>query len=54
MMLAHPVAAAELAARWRKDRRTLRRIEAALAAFVRAGEASTADGGRTFRARRAA
>jgi hypothetical protein len=49
-----PVTAADIAARWKKDKRTERKIETILAAFVRTGDASTPDAGQTFRARRAA
>ncbi len=49
-----PVTAVAIAARWKKDKRTERRIENILAAFVRTGAASTPDGGQTFHARRAA
>lgn len=49
-----PIGAADIAARWRKDKRTERKVEAILAAFVRTGAAATPDAGQTFRARRAA
>ena len=51
---AGPITAAAIAARWRKDRRTERKVEAILLAFVRTGAASTPDAGASFRARRAA
>jgi hypothetical protein len=49
-----PISAAEIAASWRKDRRTEARINAYLATYVRTGVAYTPDGGRTFGVRRAA
>jgi hypothetical protein len=51
---AGPITAAEIAAAYRKDKRTEARIAAILAAFVRTAFAATADSGRTFKARRAA
>ena len=49
-----PVTAAAIAARWRKDKRTERKVETVLTAFVRTGAAYSSDGGQTFRGRRAA
>ena len=49
-----PITPSAIAARWRKDRRTERKVEAILLAFVRTGAASTPDAGASFRARRAA
>ena len=49
-----PLTAADIAARWKKDRRTLAKVEAFLAAFVRSGAAYTPDAGKSFATRRAA
>ena len=49
-----PITPAQIAAAWRKDKRTEAKITAILDAFVRTAFAATVDGGKTFRARRAA
>lgn len=49
-----PLSAADIAARFRQGRRLERDIERTLRAYVRYGDVSSADGGRTFSLRRAA
>jgi hypothetical protein len=49
-----PVSPAEIAAAWRKDKRTEAKIATYLATYARTGTAYTADGGKTFAVRRAA
>jgi hypothetical protein len=49
-----PVSAADIAARFRQGRRVERDIALTLKAYVRYGDVTTRDGGRTFELRRAA
>jgi hypothetical protein len=51
---AGPVSAADIAARFRQGRRVERDIALTLKAYVRYGDVTTRDGGRTFELRRAA
>jgi hypothetical protein len=49
-----PLSPAEIAGRWRKDKRTEAKIAAYLAVYARTGTAFTPDGGKTYGVRRAA
>lgn len=49
-----PISAAEVAAQWRKDKRTEAKIAAYLAVYARTGSAFTTDGGQTYGVRRVA
>jgi hypothetical protein len=49
-----PISPAEVAAQWRKDKRTEAKIATYLAVYARTGSAFTPDGGSTYAVRRAA